>query len=265
MIPASTVTAPSAAHRPLSVGMVLFADLTQLDLTGPYEVFSRLPGTSVYLVAEAPAPVRTEHGLRITPDATFGSAPALDVLCVPGGPGVDAMMEDEAMLRFLRDRASGASYITSVCTGALLLGAAGLLDGYRAATHWLSRDMLALFGARAVDQRVVIDGNRITGGGVTAGIDLALTVAAEVFGAAVAQRVQLMLEYCAAPPLDGGSPTTAPAGVVQEVIASRQAAQARRLAIARRAAARLAGGDAGWLRGPASPQPSPKERRPAGP
>jgi len=219
--------------------MVLFPNLTQLDLTGPYEVFARLPGTKVYLVAAALAPVRSERGLTISPDATFESVPALDIVCVPGGPGVDAMMEDEALLQFLRARAPAARYVTSVCTGALVLGAAGLLRGYRATTHWLSLDILGLFGAKPVDERVVIDRNRITGGGVTAGIDFGLNVAAEMFGPAVAQEVQLVLEYCPAPPFHGGSPKSTPAAVVQEVIAAREGAQSKRRVIAERAAARL--------------------------
>lgn len=223
----------------LSVGMVLFPNLTQLDLTGPYEVFARLPVTTVHLVAHTLAPVRSERGLTIAPDATFDSVPPLDVICVPGGPGVDAMMEDVALLGFLRQRAPAARYVTSVCTGALVLGAAGLLEGYRATTHWLSRDILAVFGVEPVDERVVIDRNRITGGGVTAGIDFGLAVAGEVFGPAIAQRVQLMLEYSPAPPFDSGSPDTAPAAVVDDVIAARGSAQSRRRAIAERAAARL--------------------------
>jgi cyclohexyl-isocyanide hydratase len=149
------------------------------------------------------------------------------------------MMEDEALLQFLRTRAADARYVTSVCTGALVLGAAGLLQGYRATTHWLSQDILVLFGAEPVDERVVIDRNRITGGGVTAGIDFGLAVAAQVFGPAVAQEVQLVLEYDPAPPFNGGSPKTALPAIVQEVIAAREEAQSRRRAIAERAAARL--------------------------
>lgn len=223
----------------LSVGLVLFPNLTQLDLTGPYEVFSRLPGAKVSLVAETLAPVRSERGLTIVPDATFESVPALDILCVPGGPGVDAMMENESMLQFLRARAPHARYVTSVCTGALVLGAAGLLQGYRATTHWLSFDLLRLFGADPVDARVVMDRGRITGGGVTAGIDFGLVVAAEVCGPAVAQDVQLMLEYSPAPPFDSGSPKTAPEEIVQGMIAARSEVQSRRRAIAERAAVRL--------------------------
>jgi cyclohexyl-isocyanide hydratase len=241
----SKATMPSSAGPPvLNVGLILFSNLTQLDLTGPYEVFSRLPGTHVWLIAQTMTPVRSERGLTIAPDATFDSAPALDILVVPGGPGVDAMMEDEELLRFLRARAPHARYVTSVCTGALVLGAAGLLQGYRATTHWLSHDLLRLFGAEPVDARVVVDRDRITGGGVTAGIDFALTVAAEMFGPHVAQEVQLMLEYCPAPPFAAGSPGSAPAGIVQAVIDGREAARSGRRAIAERAA-RLALGPAG--------------------
>jgi len=229
------------SHEPstFSVGMILFPNLTQLDLTGPYEVFVRLPETRVYLIGAELAPIRAEHGLMIGVDTTFDRAPALDILCVPGGAGVDAMMENEPLLEFLRTRAPSAQYVTSVCTGALILGAAGLLRGYRATTHWLSRDILALFGAEVVDERVVHDRDRITGGGVTAGVDFALTVAARVFGPTVAQSIQLMLEYCPAPPFNSGSVTTAPAAVVQDIVSGRSGFLSKRRAIAERAAARL--------------------------
>jgi cyclohexyl-isocyanide hydratase len=220
----------------VNVGMVLFPDLTQLDLTGPYEVFARMPGTRVYLVAATEAPVQSERGLTMTPDVTFDRVPRLDVICVPGGIGVNAMMEDRTLLQFLQVHARQARYVTSVCTGALLLGAAGLLRGYRATTHWLSLDLLPLFGAHVVDERVVIDRNRITGGGVTAGIDFGLVVASELFGPAVAQEIQLMIEYNPAPPFHGGSPDTAPADLVQHVIRARQRAQSERRIIAERVA-----------------------------
>jgi cyclohexyl-isocyanide hydratase len=223
----------------VSVGLVLFPRLTQLDLTGPYEVFSRLPGAVVHLIAETRAPVVSERGLAILPTTTFEDAPPLDILCVPGGPGVNPMMEDEAMLAFLAAQGRQARYVTSVCTGALLLGAAGLLRGYRATTHWLSLELLTLFGAHAVEERVVIDRNRITGGGVTAGIDFSLVVAAELFGAATAQEVQLMIEYDPAPPFAGGTPRHARRDIVDAVIRSRHAIQAERRRIAERVAARL--------------------------
>src|SRR6266545_134039 len=139
----------------VTVGLVLFPDLTQLDLTGPYEVFVRMPATKVHLVAASREPVRSEKGLTIIPDTTFDHVGPLDIICVPGGIGVNRMMEDDALLRFLQVQAQHARYVTSVCTGALLLGAAGLLRSYRATTHWLSLDLLPLFGAEAVDERVV--------------------------------------------------------------------------------------------------------------
>jgi cyclohexyl-isocyanide hydratase len=227
------------SSNPLTIGMVLFPRLTQLDLTGPYEVFARMPGTAVHLVAATSEPVVSEHGLALGPDTTFDQVPPLDVLFVPGGIGVNAMMEDRALLRFLEAQGRRARYVTSVCTGALLLGAAGLLRGYRATTHWLSLDLLPLFGAEAVDERVVIDRNRITGGGVTAGIDFGLAVAAEVFGAEVAQEIQLTIEYNPEPPFHSGSPNTAPADLVERVIETRQRVQAERRALAERAAGRL--------------------------
>jgi cyclohexyl-isocyanide hydratase len=229
------------ADRPstLSVGMILFPNLTQLDLTGPYEVFARLPGARVYLIGAGLDPIRTEHGLTISVDTTFDRAPALDIICVPGGPGVDAMMESEPLLEFLRSRAPSAKYVTSVCTGALVLGAAGLLLGYRATTHWLSHDILEVFGAELVEERVVIDRNRITGGGVTSGIDFGLVVAAHLFGPTVAQRVQLLLEYRPNPPFNCGSVRTAPTGVVQDIVTARAGFQSERRMIAERAAARL--------------------------
>jgi cyclohexyl-isocyanide hydratase len=223
----------------LTVGMVLFPNLTQLDLTGPYEVFSRMPDTVVHVVASAAEPIRTEHGLTIVPDATFESAPTADIICVPGGVGVNAAMEDGAVLEFLRLQSHQARYVTSVCTGALVLGAAGLLRGYKATTHWLSLDLLPLLGAHAVNERVVIDRDRITGGGVTAGIDFGLVVASELFGPAVAHEIQLLLEYNPTPPFSSGSPETAPAHMVENVVRSRKRVQSERRAIVERAAKRL--------------------------
>jgi cyclohexyl-isocyanide hydratase len=223
----------------LSVGLVLFEDMTQLDLTGPYEVLARMPGTRVLLLASGRQPVRSEWGLTITPDASFDDAPPIDVLCVPGGWGVNARLEDAALLAFLRTRGARARYVTSVCSGALLLGAAGLLRGYRATTHWLSLDLLSLFGAEAVEERVVRDRNRITGAGVTAGIDFGLALAAELFGASVAQAIQLAIEYRPAPPFDSGSPRSAPADVRAGVARASEPALIERRTLAERAARRL--------------------------
>ncbi len=221
------------------IGMVLFPNFTHLDLTGPFEVFGRIPNARVVAVAAGLGAVTSDTGLRVLPDVSFADAPACDVICVPGGPGVNQMLEDDALLGFLRAQGEHARYVTSVCTGSLLLGAAGLLRGYRASTHWLSMDLLALFGAVPVRERVVIDRNRITGGGVTAGIDFGLVVAAAIAGDEVAQQIQLMLEYDPAPPFDAGSPLRAPALVVAAV--RRQGAQYldARTVIATRAALRL--------------------------
>jgi cyclohexyl-isocyanide hydratase len=221
----------------LHIGLVLFPRLTQLDLTGPYEVLARIPGVTVHLVAASLAPVVSEHGLAITPTVAFDDAPPFDLLCVPGGLGVDPMMEDPVLLSFLKRQAEQARYVTSVCTGSLLLGAAGLLQGYKATTHWMALPFLAAFGAEAVDERVVVDRNRITGSGITAGMDFGLTVAAEVAGPTVAQAIQLVLEYDPKPPFASGSPRTAPPAIVERVKQARQAHQAERTAIVERASA----------------------------
>jgi cyclohexyl-isocyanide hydratase len=217
-----------------TVGMLLFDGMTQLDLTGPYEVLARMPDTRVLLVASTRSPVRTEWGLTITPEATFDDAPAFDVLCVPGGWGVNALLDDATLLDFLRVRGRHARFVTSVCSGALLLGAAGLLRGYRATTHWLSLDLLRMFGAEPVAQRVVRDRNRITGAGVTSGIDFALVIAAELFGATIAQQIQLAIEYAPDPPFHSGSPHTAPEGIHGAVARASESALARRRAIIER-------------------------------
>ncbi len=222
-----------------TVGLLLFPNLTQLDLTGPYEVFARMPETRVHLTAAARTPVVTEHGLAIVADTTFGDAPRFDILCVPGGNGVNALFENEATLAFLRRQGEAARYVTSVCTGALVLGAAGLLQGYRATTHWLSLEFLALLGATPVQERVVIDRNRITGAGVTAGIDLALVIASLLHGEAIARQIQLMMEYDPAPPFQSGSPRTAASETVEAITATRRRFQDERRRTLERVAARL--------------------------
>jgi cyclohexyl-isocyanide hydratase len=218
----------------LSIGMVLFQNLTQLDFTGPYEVFARLPNTRVYLLAETLEPVRSDRGLAFLPDTTFEEAPTLDMLFVPGGPGINPKLEDAAFLHFLKTKGEQARYVTSVCTGALLLGAAGLLQGYRATTHWRSLEFLKTFGAEPLAERVVIDRNRITGGGVTAGIDFGLAIAAELFGETIAQTIQLWIEYDPAPPFQSGSPKTAPLDIVASVTADTQNLQETRRQIVQR-------------------------------
>jgi cyclohexyl-isocyanide hydratase len=229
----------SGSAAPFSIGMVMFDGMTQLDLTGPYEVLARMPGARISLLARSGDPVRTEWGLRVIPDVSFADAPRFDMLFVPGGWGINACLEDEQLIAFIRARGAEARYVTSVCSGALLLGAAGLLHGYRATTHWLSLDLLRYFGADPVDERVVRDRNRITGGGVTAGIDFALVVAAELFGAAVAEGIQLAIEYRPAPPFQSGSPATAPEAVREAVTRASAAALERRRAIIERTTTRV--------------------------
>lgn len=210
------------------IGMVLFPDLTQLDLTGPHEVFGRLPDTKVLLIAEDLQPVKSDKGLLLMPDTIFENSPQVDLLFVPGGKGIFDAMQNKNLITFLQRQAVNAQYITSVCTGSLVLAAAGLLNGYKATTHWLSLNLLKLFDVEVIENRVVIDRNRITGGGVTAGIDYALYVAAEVFGEEVAKEIQLMIEYNPAPPFNSGSPETEDKEIVHRVINDRKEIQKER-------------------------------------
>jgi cyclohexyl-isocyanide hydratase len=225
------------------IGLLLFPAMTQLDFTGPYEVLARLPNSRVHVVAKTLEPVRTDRGLMLVPTTTLDECPQLDIVLVPGGPGQQALMEDAATLDFLRRQAAGARYVTSVCTGALVLGAAGLLKGYKATTHWLSLPLLSIFGATPVEARVVIDRDRITGGGVTAGIDFALHLAAVLRDRATAERIQLQIEYNPAPPFDAGSPDRAPASVVQALRTAGETFQAERRLVCERAARRLVASD----------------------
>lgn len=210
----------------LQVGILVFPTVQQLDLTGPYEVFASIPGAKVHLIWKDRAPVTSATGLVLTPTMTFAECPTLDVLCVPGGQGINALLEDAQALGFLRAQAARARYVSSVCTGALVLGAAGLLKGRRATTHWAAHDLLAKFGAIPTHGRVVRDGNLFTAGGVTAGIDFGLTMVAELLGETQAQTIQLGHEYAPAPPFAAGTPETAPPAVV--------AAARERLASSRR-------------------------------
>jgi cyclohexyl-isocyanide hydratase len=201
----------------IDIGFLVFPNVQQLDLTGPFEVFASWPQAKVRLVAASLAPVVSATGLRLSPDLTFADCPRLDVVCVPGGAGVNPLLAHEPTLAFLRDQAAGARFVTSVCTGALVLGAAGLLAGKRATTHWASLDLLAAFGAVPVSARVVRDGALMTGGGVTAGIDFALTLIAELAGREVAESIQLALEFAPAPPLAAGTPDSAAPEIVAAV------------------------------------------------
>jgi cyclohexyl-isocyanide hydratase len=225
---------------PLQIGLLVFPRVTQLDLTGPLQVFSSVPGAKVHLIWKRIEPVASDSALVLTPTITFADCPQLDVICVPGGLGTDDMINDEEMLNFLRSQAREAKYITSVCTGSLVLGAAGLLQGYRAATHWTAMEFLAAFGATPTKTRVCVDRNRVTGGGVTAGIDFALTLVSLLINRQTAEAIQLRLEYNPAPPFNAGSPDTAPPEILTLMKERIAAAQARRGEAIHRAAARLA-------------------------
>jgi cyclohexyl-isocyanide hydratase len=224
---------------PLQIGLLVFPRVTQLDLTGPLQVFSSVPGAKVHLIWKRIEPVASDSALVLTPTITFADCPQLDVICVPGGLGTDDMINDEEMLNFLRSQAREAKYITSVCTGSLVLGAAGLLQGYRAATHWTAMEFLAAFGATPTKTRVCVDRNRVTGGGVTAGIDFALTLVSLLINRQTAEAIQLRLEYNPAPPFNAGSPDTAPPEILTLMKERIAAAQARRGEAIHRAAARL--------------------------
>jgi cyclohexyl-isocyanide hydratase len=225
--------------EPLQIGLLVFPKVTQLDLTGPLQVFSSVPGATVHLVWKRIEPVTSDSVLMLTPTVSFADCPQLDVICVPGGLGTNDMINDEEMLAFLRKQAEGARYITSVCTGSLVLGAAGLLKGYRATTHWTAMDFLSAFGATPTRTRVCVDRNRITGGGVTAGIDFALTLVSQMVDRRTAEAIQLRLEYNPAPPFNAGSPDTAPADILAMVKERISPAQARRGEMIDRAAARM--------------------------
>lgn len=193
----------------LHIGFLIYDNVTQLDATGPAQVLSQVPDARIHMVARSKEPVATDAGFALLPTDTFDECPQLDVICVPGGPGQITAMQNVPTLEFLQRQGSAARYVTSVCSGALLLGAAGLLKGYKSACHWAFIDRLPMFGAEPVAARIVRDRNRMSGGGVTAGIDFGLALAAEIAGEDMAKRIQLFLEYDPAPPFDAGSPAKA--------------------------------------------------------
>jgi transcriptional regulator GlxA family with amidase domain len=225
---------------PITIVFALYPGVTHLDFTGPHQVLTHLPGART-IAASALGGAIEADGLTFSNLTRLSDIPACDVLCVPGGFGCTEAMDNEVYMAEVTRLAAGARYITSVCTGSLVLGAAGLLKGRRAACHWAWRDLLEAFGAIPDPARVVRDGNIFTGGGVTAGIDFALTLAAEIAGPIVAQAIQLNLEYAPSPPFNAGRPETAPAGVLEVVIARRSALVEARRAAVERSAARLAG------------------------
>src|SRR5215470_11776586 len=204
------------------IGFVIFPNLTQLDFTGPLQVLARLPQATTHIIAKSQAPVPSDCGLSLVPTRTFANCPPLDLICIPGGvSGVVGAIGDQQTVEFVREQASNATYVTSVCTGAFVLGAAGLLRGRRATTHWAYTDLLPLFGATYEKSRIVKDGNLITAGGVTSGIDFGLSVAAEIAGETAARTIQLGIEYDPEPPFDSGHPDRAPAAVKSALLSSR--------------------------------------------
>jgi cyclohexyl-isocyanide hydratase len=223
----------------LHIGSLLFECIDQIDLTGPFEVLSRIPNATCRIHGKTAAPVRGLKGLRLTPGATLAEAPPLDVLHVPGGFGQDALMEDAEVPGWIRQQASGARSIFSVCTGALICGAAGLLRGRRATTHWSAFHLLPYFGAIPVNERVVADGAWVFAAGVTAGIDGALRLAAALRGDEVAQTIQLHMAYAPEPPFDNGTPETAPSPILEQARRSVRTITVQREQTARRVAAKL--------------------------
>ncbi|XYD09357.1 DJ-1/PfpI family protein [Methylobacterium sp. NMS12] len=228
----------------LQIGSLLFEGLDQIDLTGPFEVLSRVPNSTYRVYAPGPGPVRDVRGLRMLPDATLAEAPRLDVLHVPGGTGQEALMRDAAVLGWIRDQVAGAGHVLSVCTGALILGAAGLLVGLRATTYWNAVHLLPFFGAEPVDARVVIDRDAddrtwVFAAGVTAGIDGALQLAAALRGEEAARTIQLGMQYAPEPPFDSGTPRTASPATVARARAAAADITARREETARAIAAEL--------------------------
>ncbi len=236
---AGPAPAPASAAEKFQIGMIIFDGMTNLDFAAPADVFARVRTAKVHVMAKTRGPVTTDSDGRVLPDMALSEAPPLDMLFIGGGVGTLGLMEDEEVLNFLRARAPQAKLVTSVCTGALVLGAAGLLRGYRAATHWAAMDVLPLMGATPVEERVVIDRNRITGGGVTAGIDFGLTVVAKMWGDEMAQMIQLGEEYNPQPPFQSGSPHTAPPAIVARMRGLLAKTTEGRIAAAKRAASRF--------------------------
>ncbi len=200
------------------IGLVFYPGMTSLDIIGPQQVFSGLPGVQIHRLWKTLDPIKTDDGMVILPDTTFANCPTLDVVCIGGGLGQLAVVDDSETLEFLRKQGSTAKFITSVCGGSEFLAKAGLLQGYRAATHWTARPQLASLGVEVGTERVVVDRNRITGGGVTAGIDFGLTIASILYGEEIAKITQLLLEYDPAPPFDTGSPEKAGAALVNQAM-----------------------------------------------
>ena len=224
------------------VGMIIFPGMTNLDFVGPLEVLARMPNTDVHILAKELSAIETDLGYSVSPTMKIGQEPPLDLIFIGGGRGVNALLEDEMMLAYLEKVGQHVQWVTSVCTGALVLGAAGLLRGYKATTHWTAMEVLPLLGAEPVYRRVVVDRNRVTGGGVTAGIDFGLTIAALLHGDATAQSLQLGMEYNPEPPFQAGSPAIAPPEITSRIRESMSGVTAKRMSLAEAVARKR-----GWL------------------
>jgi cyclohexyl-isocyanide hydratase len=227
------------AEKRFNIGALVFPQMDQIDLTGPFEVLTRIPNSTFHLIWKELTPVRDIRGLIITPETTFADAPRLDLLVVPGGFGQEALMDDEVVLKFIQTKAATATYVFSICTGALICGAAGLLRGVKSTTHWSAFHLLPYFGAIPVNARVVIDGKHVSAAGVTAGLDGALRVASLICNDRIAQQIQLAIEYAPDPPFHSGTPQTAPPEVLQAARISVQKITDARFITAQRVAARL--------------------------
>jgi len=200
------------------IGLVFYPGMTALDIIGPQTVFATLPGVQIHRIWKTLDPIQTDDGMKIIPDTTFDNCPPLDIICIGGGLGQSAVVDDPEILAFLRQQGSMTKFITSVCGGSEFLAKAGLLQGYRSATHWMFREQLAAAGVQVGTERVVIDRNRMSGGGVTAGIDFGLEIAKVLYGEETAKLVQLLMEYDPAPPFDVGSPEKAGAELVNKAM-----------------------------------------------
>jgi cyclohexyl-isocyanide hydratase len=201
-----------------TIGLVFYPGMTSLDVLGPQQVFSTLPGVEIYRIWKTLDPIQTDDGMKVLPDTTLENCPRLDIICIGGGMGQAVVEDDPEVLAFLRKQGSTAKFVTSVCGGSTFLAKAGLLEGYRAGTHWAMRGQLASLGVEVGTERVVIDRNRITGGGVTAGIDFGLTIASILYGEEIAKLTQLLIEYNPAPPFDTGSPEKAGTELVDKAM-----------------------------------------------
>jgi cyclohexyl-isocyanide hydratase len=226
-------------HTHLAIGAITFPNMDQCDLTGPFEVLSRLPDSIFHVVGKRKEPIRDCRGLILTPEADLAECPKLDLLVVPGGYGQESLMDDEEVLSFIRVQSRSAKYVFSVCTGALLCGAAGLLRGVKATTHWSAFHLLRYFGAIPTDARVVVDGTMVSSAGVTAGFDGALVIASLLRGERIAQRIQLAIQYAPEPPFNSGSPKDAPPDVLEAARLSVTEITEARLTTAKRISAKL--------------------------